>query len=148
MTEIIRIQTRISSAEFGYPLGVISQATKQARNVHGGPLEPCSNDPLTGFYRTGCCETGPEDVGRHVVCIVVSAEFLEFSRAAGNDLSTPMPEHGFPGVEPGDRWCLCAIRWIEAYEAGMAPSIVLKATDESALELITLERLEEFAVDF
>ena len=145
---------RLSSnrpAEFGYPIAVISKSTHQQRpqprNVLGNPLQPCSNDPLTGFYRTGCCETGAEDAGRHVVCIVATAEFLEFSRQMGNDLSTPMPEYGFPGLEPGDRWCLCAIRWVEAYEAGMAPSVVLEASDESALELIALEKLEGFAVE-
>ena len=124
-----------------------NQTPPPARNVLGGPLLPCSKDPLTGFYRTGCCETGPEDAGRHVVCIVATAEFLEFSRQMGNDLSTPMPEYGFPGVEPGDRWCLCAIRWVEAYEAGMAPSVVLEASEESALGFIELEKLEDFAVD-
>lgn len=104
-------------------------------------------DPLTGFYRTGCCETGPDDQGRHVVCIVATAEFLAFSRQVGNDLSTPMPQYSFPGVEPGDRWCLCAARWLEAYQAGMAPSVVLEACDASALEVIPLELLEQFAWD-
>lgn len=125
---------------------MISTVRKSARNVLGGPLLPCSTDPMTGFYRTGCCETGSEDVGRHVVCIVATAEFLEFSRAVGNDLSTPMPEHGFPGVEPGDRWCLCALRWAEAHEADMAPPVVLEASDESALEVIPLDQLKAFAV--
>ena len=92
-----------------------------ARNVLGGELEPCGLDPLTGFYRDGCCESGGDDEGVHSVCAVMTDEFLEFSRAQGNDLSTPMPAHGFPGLEPGDRWCLCAPRWQEAYEAGAAP---------------------------
>src|SRR5579884_3883332 len=98
------------------------------RNVLGEPLEPCSLNPLTGFYRNGCCSTGPEDVGSHTVCVVVTAEFLEFSKAAGNDLSTPRPEWGFPGLVPGDRWCLCASRWLEAHDAGAAPDVVLGAT--------------------
>ncbi len=125
----------------------VNETQTQARNVLGGPLAACSKDPLTGFFRTGCCDTGPEDQGRHVVCIVASAEFLEFSRQVGNDLSTPIPEYGFPGIEPGDRWCLCAVRWIEALEADMAPQVVLEATHESALELISLEDLEAYAAD-
>ncbi len=116
-------------------------------NVRGGELQPCSHDPKTGFYRTGCCETGPDDLGRHIVCIVATAEFLEFSRAAGNDLATPMPEHGFPGIRPGDRWCLCAARWQQALDAGKAPEVLLKATHEAALELIDLEDLEAYALD-
>ena len=125
----------------------VNETQAQARNVLGGPLAPCSKDPLTGFYRTGCCDSGPDDQGRHVVCIVASAEFLEFSRQVGNDLSTPIPEYGFPGIEPGDRWCLCAARWVEALEADMAPTVVLEATHESALELISLEDLEAYAAD-
>jgi uncharacterized protein (DUF2237 family) len=116
-----------------------------ARNVLGTPLEPCSTEPLTGFYRTGCCETGPDDLGRHVVCIIATERFLEFSRAAGNDLSTPLPQHGFPGIRPGDRWCLCAARWQQALDAGCAPEVVLEATNEAALELIDLEDLETYA---
>ena len=110
-------------------------------NVVGGELLPCSTDPVTGFYRNGCCSTGPEDVGSHTVCVVLTAEFLEFSRLAGNDLSTPRPEWGFPGLEPGDRWCLCAARWLEANDAGCSPEVVLGATHARALELIPIEAL-------
>src|SRR5579864_3177959 len=105
----------------------------EARNVLGGELKPCSLDPATGFFRNGCCETSHEDLGLHTVCAVMTAEFLAFSRAAGNDLSTPMPEYGFPGLKPGDRWCLCAPRWKEALEADRAPRVVLRATHEGAL---------------
>lgn len=110
-------------------------------NVVGGELLPCSTDPVTGFYRNGCCSTGPEDVGSHTVCVVTTSEFLEFSKAAGNDLSTPRPEWGFEGIQPGDRWCLCASRWLEAFEAGHAPDVVLGATHERALEVIPIELL-------
>jgi uncharacterized protein (DUF2237 family) len=106
-----------------------------ARNVLGGLLATCSTAPLTSFYRTGCCDTGPDDLGVHVVCAQVAAEFLAFSRSRGNDLSTPRPEYGFPGLKPGDRWCLCADRWQEALEAGVAPPVVLAATHEAALEI-------------
>ncbi len=116
-------------------------------NVLGGPLENCSENPLTGFYRTGCCDTGPDDIGLHAVCIVVSAEFLEFSRRVGNDLSTPNPMWGFPGLKPGDRWCLCAARWQEALEAGMAPPVILAATNESALDVVSFVDLLEHAID-
>jgi len=117
------------------------------RNVLGGPLGVCSEAPVTGFFRTGCCETGPQDVGRHTVCIVATEAFLAFSKARGNDLSTPMPEYDFPGVQPGQRWCLCAARWVEAYHAGMAPQVVLNATNEATLDLIPLEALKRYAVD-
>jgi uncharacterized protein (DUF2237 family) len=117
------------------------------RNVLGGPLGVCSEAPVTGFFRTGCCDTGPQDVGRHTVCIVASEAFLAFSKARGNDLSTPMPEYDFPGVQPGQRWCLCAARWVEAYHAGMAPQVVLNATNEATLDLIPLEALKRYAVD-
>jgi len=110
-------------------------------NVVGGDLLPCSTEPLTGFYRDGCCGTGPEDLGSHTVCAVMTAEFLEFSRQAGNDLSTPRPEWGFEGLQPGDRWCLCAPRWLEAYEAGMAPEVVLGATHAGALEFVPIDAL-------
>jgi uncharacterized protein len=110
-------------------------------NVVGGRLLPCSTSPLTGFYRTGCCSTGEEDLGSHTVCVVATEEFLEFSKLAGNDLSTPRPEWGFAGVKPGERWCLCASRWLEAYEAGHAPEVVLGATHARALELIPIELL-------
>jgi hypothetical protein len=117
------------------------------RNVLGGPLEPCSLAPLTGFYRTGSCETGSHDLGSHVVCAQVTAAFLEFSRARGNDLVTPVPAFDFPGLAPGDRWCLCAARWREALDAGVAPPVVLAATHEHALAFVTLEDLERHAVD-
>ena len=110
-------------------------------NVLGGPLQFCSHDPKTGFYRTGCCETGPDDQGVHVVCIRATKEFLEFSKACGNDLSTPRPQWGFAGVKPGDQWCLCADRWKEALDAGMAPPVVLEATHQAALRHVTLNDL-------
>ena len=114
-------------------------------NVVGGELLPCSEDPLTGFYRDGCCSTGPEDVGSHTVCAVMTDEFLAFSKAAGNDLSTPHPEWGFDGLKEGDRWCLCASRWLEAYEAGQAPEVVLGATHARALEVVPIEALTSHA---
>lgn len=118
-----------------------------ARNVLGGELAVCSTDPLTGFYRNGCCDTGGEDLGVHVVCAVVDEDFLRCSASVGNDLSTPRPELGFEGLEPGDRWCLCASRWAEALEAGVAPRVVLEATHARALEWLDLEDLEAHAVD-
>ncbi len=111
-------------------------------NVLGGELQTCSLDPLTGFYRDGCCDTGPDDHGAHTICCIVTAEFLAFSKLAGNDLTTPMPEYGFPGLGAGDRWCLCAGRWREAFEAGAAPEVVLEATHESALDVASLEELQ------
>jgi uncharacterized protein (DUF2237 family) len=117
------------------------------RNVLGGALLPCSVAPLTGFFRDGCCNTGPEDIGLHVVCAEVSAAFLEFSKAAGNDLSTPRPEYGFAGLQPGDRWCLCAARWEEARRAGVAPPVLLEATHEAALQLCALNDLIAHALD-
>jgi uncharacterized protein (DUF2237 family) len=117
------------------------------RNVLGERLEICSIQPMTGFFRDGCCETGPEDIGSHTVCVVMTAEFLEFSKSRGNDLSTPIPEFGFPGLNPGDRWCLCAPRWQEAFEAGQAPRVVLRATHEDALGYCSLADLKRFAVD-
>lgn len=117
------------------------------RNVLGGELAPCSHRPLTGFYRDACCNTGPEDVGVHTVCVIVTAEFLAFSKARGNDLSTPMPQYGFPGLEPGDRWCLCAARWKEAHAAGKAPRVVLAATHAETLQYVTLADLKKFALD-
>jgi uncharacterized protein (DUF2237 family) len=121
-----------------------------ARNVLGGALQPCSppgvsGAPLTGFYRTGCCETGPEDRGSHTVCAVMTEAFLAFTRAQGNDLSTPRPEYGFPGLQPGDRWCLCAGRWAEALAAGQAPAVVLEATHELALAACDLDDLRRHA---
>ena len=117
------------------------------KNVLGGRLEPCSTSPRTGFYRDGCCNTGPEDVGLHVVCAQMTAEFLAFSAEQGNDLSTPAPEYGFPGLKPGDRWCICASRWREAFDAGMAPAVVLSATHEETLAVIALADLKRHAVD-
>ena len=116
-----------------------------ARNVLGGRLDICSLDPVTGFTRTGCCETGPEDTGSHTVCAVMTAEFLAFSRSRGNDLSTPRPEYGFKGLQPGDRWCLCAPRWAEALDSGAAPRVVLAATHEGALAWCRLEDLQAHA---
>ena len=116
-------------------------------NVLGGDLEPCGNDPVTGFFRDGCCSTGSEDLGSHTVCAVMTAPFLEHQRAIGNDLITPMPAYGFPGLEPGDRWCVVAVRWFEAYEAGVAAPVVLAATHARALDVIPLEALREHAVD-
>ena len=118
-----------------------------ARNVLGGDLQTCGMEPLTGFYRTGCCDTGSDDAGVHVVCARVTAEFLAFSKAQGNDLSTPVPRYGFPGLVPGDRWCLCAARWKEALDAGCAPPVVLEATHAGALEWATLDELRAHAAD-
>lgn len=117
------------------------------RNVLGSELEPCCFDPVTGFYRDGSCRVGPEDLGVHAVCVQVTEAFLAFSRARGNDLTTPLPEAGFPGLKPNDRWCLCAARWQEALEAGCAPRVVLTATHEAALEVVALEDLKRFALD-
>ena len=114
---------------------------KRVVNVVGGALQPCGTEPLTGFYRDGCCATGPEDVGSHTVCAVMTEEFLEFSRLAGNDLSTPHPAWGFPGLVPGDRWCVCASRWLEAHRAGVAPPVVLGSTHARALDVIPIETL-------
>ncbi len=118
-----------------------------ARNVLGTELEPCSTDPLTGFYRDGCCNTGGDDAGIHVVCAVMTEEFLEFSASVGNDLSTPNPGFGFAGLKPGDRWCLCAARWVEALEAGKAPQVVLASTHMAMLEYSTLDELRAYATD-
>ena len=118
-----------------------------AKNVLGKPLKPCSTNPLTGYFRNGCCDTGADDYGIHVVCTRVTAEFLAFSRSRGNDLSTPNPLYGFAGLRPGDQWCLCAQRWKEALEAGMAPAVVLEATHIAALEFVDLEDLKRHAAD-
>lgn len=118
----------------------------QRRNVLGGPIGICSKAPKTGFYRNGCCDTGEEDVGQHTVCIVATQEFLAFSKAKGNDLSTPMPQYAFPGVKPGDRWCLCVLRWKEALAEGMAPGVVLEATHQEALMYVDLDDLLRHAV--
>jgi uncharacterized protein (DUF2237 family) len=117
-----------------------------ASNVLGAPLQACCRDPLTGFYRDGFCHTGPEDRGLHTVCVVITEEFLAFTRSVGNDLSTPVPAYGFPGLEPGDRWCLCVTRWAEALQAGCAPAVVLAATHVSALEFVSREDLQAHAV--
>lgn len=116
-----------------------------AKNVLGGDLETCSMDPMTGFYRDGCCNTGREDDGMHLVCAEMTEEFLAFSKSRGNDLSTPIPEYDFPGLVGGDRWCLCVLRWKEAYEAGRAPQVNLRATHISTLEFVDLEVLKQFA---
>jgi uncharacterized protein len=118
-----------------------------AKNVFGDTLELCCTSPVTGFYRTGTCETGPMDAGTHVVCAQVTEEFLLFSRSRGNDLVTPAPEQGFPGLKPGDRWCLCATRWREALEAGVAPPVILVATHEAALKYVSLSDLKKHALD-
>lgn len=120
---------------------------KPGKNVLGGKLDVCSTRPLTGFFRDGCCNTNEDDHGLHLVCAQVTAEFLEFSQAAGNDLSTPMPQYNFPGLQPGDRWCLCAGRWKEAFDAGAAPGVYLRSTHEKVLDLIPFEDLVRFALD-
>jgi uncharacterized protein (DUF2237 family) len=119
--------------------------TSGAKNVLGEPLKTCGTDPMTGFYRNGCCDTGPQDGGLHLVCAVMTDEFLQYSKAAGNDLSTPNPMYRFAGLKAGDRWCLCASRWREAYDAGKAPKVVLEATHMLALEFASLEELQEFS---
>ena len=116
-------------------------------NVFGEPLAPCGKDPVTGFYRDGCCNTGRHDVGSHTVCVRVTQEFLEYSRFRGNDLSTPVPEFGFPGLRPGDSWCLCAARWLEAWKQDMAPRVYLAATHQKALDIVPLDTLKRHAVD-
>ncbi|MEM9819319.1 MAG: DUF2237 domain-containing protein [Cyanobacteria bacterium P01_D01_bin.6] len=118
-----------------------------AKNVLGGPLETCSTDPMTGFYRDGCCNTGAGDFGSHTVCAQVTEGFLSYSKAQGNDLSTPVPMYHFPGLKPGDRWCVCAARWKQAYDDGVAPPVALEATHEAALQVIPLEILQECALD-
>lgn len=117
------------------------------KNVLGGELKSCCTDPMTGFYRDGYCRTGADDTGRHTVCILATDEFLSFSKAAGNDLSTPMPQYAFPGLVAGDKWCLCMLRWREALNAGMAPQVYLEATHEAALTVVSLEDLRRHAVD-
>ncbi len=125
----------------------VQEETDDQRNVFGEIIDTCSNRPMTGFYRTGCCHTGEDDVGLHTVCVEVSAEFLAFSKLRGNDLSTPLPEFGFPGLNAGDRWCLCAERWKEALDAGMAPRVILRATHEATLEVVALADLKRYAID-
>jgi uncharacterized protein len=116
-------------------------------NVVGGPLEPCGTDPMTGFYRDGCCSTGPQDIGSHTICAVVTAEFLQHQRSIGNDLSTPRPEYRFPGLRPGDRWCVTAVNWLKAYQDGYAAPVVLASTHERTLEVVPLAALRENSVD-
>jgi uncharacterized protein len=117
------------------------------RNVLGGTLEVCGSEPLTGFYRDGCCSTGPEDIGSHTICAVVTREFLLHQRSVGNDLSTPMPQYRFPGLQPGDRWCVVAARWLQAYQDGVAAPVVLAATHERATEIVPIELLRAHAAD-
>ena len=116
-------------------------------NIFKEPLEACSFDPVTGFFRSGCCETSEQDTGSHTVCAIMTEEFLKFSKSKGNDLSTPVTAFDFPGLNSGDRWCLCAARWLEAYEAGSAPSIIARATHRRALEIIPMEVMKEFSLD-
>ncbi len=125
----------------------LQEEPEQQRNVFGESIETCSIRPMTGFYRSGCCHTGEDDAGMHTICILATAEFLAFSKMRGNDLSTPLPEFGFPGLQPGDRWCLCAERWKEALEAGMAPRVVLRATHANTLEVVSIEDLKRYAID-
>lgn len=118
---------------------------KSAKNVFGQPLKECSQDPITGFYRDGCCHTGPQDSGRHLVCAIMTDEFLDFSMEMGNPLKTPMPQYNFPGLKAGDKWCLCALRWKEAYDAGIAPKVDLEATNEKVLSILSMEQLLQHA---
>ena len=117
------------------------------QSVLAEPLEPCSTHPMTGFTRNGCCETGPEDIGSHTVCVQMTNEFLEFSKQQGNDLSTARPEFGFAGLKQGDRWCLCALRWVEALEAGVAPKVVMRSTNVKALDVVSFTDLKNHAID-
>jgi uncharacterized protein (DUF2237 family) len=117
------------------------------RNVLGAELQPCGTDPVTGFFRDGCCRTGPEDLGSHTICAVVTAEFLDHQRGIGNDLSTPMPAYDFPGLVPGDRWCVTAVNWARAYRAGVAAPVVLASTHEAVLSIVPLAALQEHAID-
>ena len=119
----------------------------EERNVLGGPLEPCGTDPVTGFFRDGCCSTGPEDVGSHTVCAVMTEDFLDHQRSVGNDLLTPVPAFRFPGLKPGDRWCVVALRWLQAYQDGRAAPVVLASTHERTLDMVPLEALKAYAVD-
>ena len=129
------------------PFDPKSPGSNSARNVLGGPLLECGSKPLTGFYRDGCCNSGGDDLGVHSVCSLMTTQFLEFSLSRGNDLSTPMPDFGFPGLKAGDRWCLCAARWREALQAGCAPRVVLGATHERTLDYVSLEDLKKHAID-
>jgi hypothetical protein len=124
-----------------------AESMDESLNVFDEPLQPCSKEPLTGFFRDGCCNTNDDDFGSHTVCVQVNQAFLEYSRFRGNDLMTPVPEFGFPGLREGDRWCLCAARWLEACEAGMAPKVYLTCTHKRALDIVPLDKLKAFAVD-
>ena len=121
-------------------------SNEEPKNVFGNPLIVCGTDPMTGFFRDGCCNTGPLDVGTHTVCAVMTEEFLQFTKTKGNDLITPIPAYQFPGLKPGDKWCLCATRWKQALDAGCAPPVILKATHENTLKIVSLEDLELHAV--
>ncbi len=118
-----------------------------ARNVLGGPLEECGTDPMTGFFRDGCCNTSAQDLGSHTICAVMTSEFLAHQQRVGNDLSTPLPQYAFPGLKPGDRWCVVAVRWLQAFRDGVAAPVVLASTHERALEVVPLQVLREYAVD-
>ena len=120
----------------------------QQINVLGEPIQPCSHDPLTGFYRSGCCETGDDDRGVHTICVIATEEFLEFSKSVGNDLSTPMPHFNFQGLKPGNQWCLCALRWVQALKMGAAPKVVLKSTHMRTLNYVSLDILKQYAIDW
>ncbi|MBT5558515.1 MAG: DUF2237 domain-containing protein [Proteobacteria bacterium] len=126
---------------------MLKKVEPKALNVLGGELQDCSFDPVTGFFRDGCCNTNGQDVGSHTICVRLTEEFLEFSKASGNDLSTPMPQFNFPGLNPGDQWCLCAARWLQAYDQNMAPKVRLSATHERALDIVPLEALKAYALD-
>jgi uncharacterized protein (DUF2237 family) len=126
---------------------MLEQERRPQKNVFGEPLATCSDSPRTGFFRDGCCNTGPQDFGSHTVCTVMTEDFLAYSKRAGNDLSTPVPDYGFPGLKAGDRWCLCAARWQQAFEADKAPKVVLRATHEDALKIVALRDLKRFAID-
>lgn len=128
-------------------IGARIRVVDESRNVLGETLEPCGTDPVTGFYRDGCCNTAPEDAGSHAVCAVATAEFLAHQKGVGNDLSTPLPMYGFPGLQAGDRWCVVAARWLQAHEDGVAPPVVLAATHERAVDIVPLEILKRYAVD-
>lgn len=125
----------------------MTEQTSPSLNVFGEPLIPCSTEPMTGFFRDGCCNTSDQDVGSHTVCVELSSAFLEFSRRQGNDLSTPRPEYGFPGLRAGDRWCLCAARWLEAHQQDCAPRVFLTRTHQRALETVSIDLLKPFAAD-
>ena len=126
---------------------MLKKVEPKALNVLGGELQDCSFDPVTGFFRDGCCNTNAQDVGSHTICVRLTEEFLEFSKASGNDLSTPMPQFNFPGLNHGDQWCLCAARWLQAYDQKMAPKVRLTATHERALDIVPLEALKAYALD-